>query len=381
MARPKSPFYTEDHDAIRQTVRRFVEREIVPHVDAWEQGRALPRELYRKAGEVGLLGFGFPEEHGGTPCDEFAKLVITEELCRPGAGGVVAGLGSHGIGLPPVARLGSPQLKAEVLPPVLAGEKIAALAITEPSGGSDVAGLRTTARRDGDCWVINGSKTFITSGMQADFITTAVRTGGEGMGGISLIVIPGDAPGLARTPLEKMGWWSSDTATLYFEDCRVPLGNLVGVENQGFAGIMGNFNSERLGIAAIAVGMAQVCYDEAVSWARQRETFGRPLVQRQVIRHKLVDMAQAIGATRAYLESIAWKVQHGQWPIAEVCMLKNQATQCLEHCAKEAVQILGGAGYIHGAKVERIYRETKVLSIGGGAEEIMKDLASKQLGL
>ena len=167
----------------------------------------------------------------------------------------------------------------------------------------------------------------------------------------------------------------------YFEDCRVPIGNLVGVENQGFAGIMGNFNSERLAIAAIAVGMSQVCYDEAVSWARQRETFGRPLVQRQVIRHKLVDMAQAIGATRAYVEAIAWKVSQGQWPIAEVCMLKNQATQCLELCAKEAVQILGGAGYIHGAKVERIYRETKVLSIGGGAEEIMKDLASKQLGL
>lgn len=381
MPRPQGPFITEEHEAIRQTVRRFVEREITPHVDAWEREHALPRALYRKAGEAGILGLGFPEGYGGTPCDEFAKIVMTEELCRPGAGGVVAGLGSHGIGLPPVVRLGSPALKAEVLPPVLAGEKIAALAITEPGGGSDVANLRTTARRDGDGWVVDGSKTFITSGMQADFITTAVRTGGPGMGGISLLVIPGDAPGLSRAPIEKMGWWSSDTATLYFEGCRVPLGHLVGVENQGFAGIMGNFNGERLGIAAIAVGMAQVCYDEAVAWARLRETFGRPLVQRQVIRHKLVDMAQHIGATRAYLEAVAWKVQQGQWPIAEVCMLKNQATQCLEHCAKEAVQILGGAGYVQGTKVERIYRETKVLSIGGGAEEIMKDLASRQLGL
>lgn len=376
-----SPYYTEEHDAIRQTVRRFVEREIIPHVDAWERERALPRELYRKAGELGLLGFGFPEEYGGTPCDQFGRIVITDELCRPGAGGLTAGLMSHGIGLPPVANLGSPALKAEVMPPVLRGEKISALAITEPSGGSDVANLRTTARRDGDHWVVNGSKTFITSGMQADYITTAVRTGGEGMGGISMIVIPGDAPGLARTPLEKMGWWCSDTATLYFEDCRVPAGNLVGAENQGFAGIMGNFNGERLSLAAMAVGFAQVCYDEAVAYARMRETFGRPLIARQVIRHKLVDMAQDIGATRAYLEAIAWRVQQGQWPIAEVCMLKNQATQCLEHCAKEAVQILGGAGYIHGAKVERIYRETKVLSIGGGAEEIMKDLASRQLRL
>lgn len=381
MPAPKSPFYTEEHDALRDTVRRFVEREIIPYVDQWERDGTLPRELYRKAGEVGLLGLGFPEEYGGTPCDQFAQIAASEELCRAGSGGLVAGLMSHGIGMPPVAKLGSPALKAELLPPVLRGEKIAALAITEPSGGSDVANLRTTARIDGDHWVINGSKTFITSGMQADFITTAVRTGGEGMGGISLVVIPGDAPGLSRTPLQKMGWWCSDTATLYFEDCRVPVGNLVGMVNQGFAGIMGNFNGERLGIAAIAVGMAQVCYDEAVSYARMRETFGKPLIARQVIRHKLVDMAQDIGATRAYLEAIAWRVQQGQWPIAEVCMLKNQATQCLEHCAKEAVQILGGAGYIQGAKVERIYRETKVLSIGGGAEEIMKDLASRQLGL
>lgn len=381
MPRTPSPYYTEDHDALRQTVRRFVERAIIPHVDQWERDEVLPRALYREAGEVGLLGLGFPEEYGGTPCDRFAELVVTDELCRAGSGGVVAGLMSHAIGMPPVARLGSDALKAELLPPVLRGEAIAALAITEPSGGSDVANLRTTARLDGDHWVVNGSKTFITSGMQADFITTAVRTGGEGMGGISLLVIPGDAPGLSRTPLRKMGWRCSDTATLYFEDCRVPAKNLVGTVNQGFAGIMGNFNGERLGIAATAVGMARVCYDEALAYARLRETFGRPLVQRQVIRHKLVDMAQHIGATRAYLEAIAWKVQQGQWPIAEVCMLKNQATQCLEHCAKEAVQILGGAGYIEGAKVERIYRETKVLSIGGGAEEIMKDLASRQLGL
>ena len=178
-----------------------------------------------------------------------------------------------------------------------------------------------------------------------------------------------------------MGWCSSDTATLYFEDCRVPRGHLVGPRDQGFAGIMANFNGERLHLATMAVGFAQVCYEEAVAYARQRQTFGRPLVTRQVIRHKLVDMAQDIGATRGYLEAVAWRVEQGQHPIAEVCMLKNQATQCLEHCAKEAVQILGGAGYIRGATVERIYRETKVLAIGGGAEEIMKDLASRQLGL
>lgn len=376
-----SPYYGEEHDALRETLRRFVDREIVPHVDAWERAGSLPRALYRKAGDVGLLGLGFPEAYGGIPGDRFAHIVATEQLCRCGAGGVVAGLMTHAIGLPPVVALGSAALKAEVIPPVLAGDKIAALAVTEPSGGSDVANLQTTARLDGDYWVVNGSKTFITSGMQADFLTTAVRTGGSGMGGISLLVIPGDAPGLARTPLDKMGWCSSDTATLYFEDCRVPAGNLVGPKDKGFAGIMSNFNGERLNIAAMAVGFAQVCYDEAVAYARERQTFGRPLVTRQVIRHKLVDMAQDIGATRAYLEAVAWRVQQGQHPIAELCMLKNQATQCMEHCAKEAVQIFGGAGYIRGAKVERIYRETKVLAIGGGAEEIMKDLASRQLGL
>lgn len=381
MAKPTSPYYTEDHHALRETVRKFVERDITPHVDAWERAKEFPRELYRKAADIGLLGLSFPEEYGGTPCDEFTRIVTTEELCRCGSGGVLAGMMSHGIGLPPVATLGSPELKQKVLPPVIEGEKICALAISEPGGGSDVASLKTTARRDGDHFIVNGSKTFITSGMRADFITTAVRTGGEGMGGISLLVIPGDAPGLDRTPLDKMGWWCSDTATLYFDDCRVPAENLVGIENQGFAGIMSNFNGERLGIAAMAYGFAQVCYDEAVAYARQRQTFGRPLIKRQVIRHKLVDMAQYISATKAYLEALTWRVQEGQWPIAEVCMLKNQATQCLEFCAKEAVQIFGGAGYISGAKVERIYRETKVLSIGGGAEEIMKDLASRQLGL
>jgi acyl-CoA dehydrogenase len=376
-----SLYYTEEHAALREQVRRFVQREITPYIETWEEAAEFPRELYAKAGELGLLGLGYPEEYGGTPCDPFHRIVATDEIAKAGSGGIVAGLMSHGIALPPIVALGSDELKARVLPPVLRGEKIAALAISEPDGGSDVASLRTTARRDGDHYVVNGSKTFITSGMRADFCTVAVRTGGPGMGGISLLVIEGGTPGFTRTPLSKMGWWCSDTATLYFEDCRVPVGNLVGEENSGFRGIMQNFNGERLAIASMAVAFAQVCYDEAVQWSRERVTFGKPLVHRQVIRHKLVDMAQRIGCTRAWLEQLAWRVQQGEWPIADVCMLKNAATQCVEFCAKEAVQIFGGAGFIRGQKVERIYRETKVLSIGGGAEEIMKELASKQMGL
>ncbi|MCC7385813.1 MAG: acyl-CoA dehydrogenase family protein [Deltaproteobacteria bacterium] len=377
---PPSPYYTVEHDAFRTTLRGFVSREIAPYAEAWDEAKTFPRELYRKAGEVGLLGLSFPEEHGGTPADPFYAIIACEELARPGAGGISASLMSHTIAVPPIARLGSRALQAKVIPSTLRGETIAALAITEPSGGSDVASLRTTARRDGDFFVVNGSKTFITSGIRADFYTVAVRTGGEGMGGISLLLIEKGTPGFSATPLEKMGWWASDTATLYFDGCRVPAANLIGEENQGFLGLMLNFNSERLGLAANACAFAQVCYEEAVAWAQERVTFGRPLITRQVIRHKLIDMRMRIESTKAFLESVAWLVMQGESPVPEICMLKNHAVECLEHCAGEAVQILGGAGYIRGAKCERIYRETKVLAIGGGASEIMKDLAARQLG-
>lgn len=376
-----SPFYTPEHEAFRDVVRRFVAREIEPHATEWDEAGEFPRSLYARAAEIGLLALGFPEEYGGVASDRFHAIIATQELTRAGAGGVCASLMSHTIGAPPIAKLGSGQLKARVLPAILSGEKISALAITEPSGGSDVANLRTTARRDGDDYVVRGEKTFITSGMRADYFTVAVRTGGPGMGGISLLLIERDRPGFTRTPLKKMGWWASDTATLHFDDCRVPAGNLIGTENAGFIGIMMNFNDERLGLAASSIGFAQVCLDEAIAYARTRETFGKPLTRHQVIRHKLVDMAQKIHASQAMLEMLAWRIDRGENPIAELCMLKNQATQTLAHCASEAVQIFGGAGFMRGAKVERIYREVKVNAIGGGAEEIMKDLASRQMGL
>ncbi|NVB40986.1 acyl-CoA dehydrogenase family protein [Pseudenhygromyxa sp. WMMC2535] len=375
------PGWSEDHEILRASIRAFVERELGPHVDAWEEAGEFPRALYRKAGDHGLLGLGFPEDFGGTPADSFTKLIIAEELCRPGAGGLVAGLMSHGIGLPPLLALGSPQLQAKVAPGVLRGEQVCALAITEPSGGSDVANLQTRARREGDHYIVDGSKTFITSGMRADWITTAVRTGEPGMQGISLLAIPGDAPGLSRTKLDKMGWWCSDTATLYFDACKVPAENLIGPENAGFMGIMVNFNGERMMLAAMALSLSRVCFEEALAWAQQRQTFGKPLVRHQVVRHKLVDMATAIRAVECVLDDLAWRIDKGEQPIAEVCMAKNLATQCVELCAKEGVQILGGAGFTRGTKCERIYRETKVLSIGGGAEEIMKELAARQLGL
>ena len=377
-----SQYYNEDHEAWRYALRQFIDREIAPYVDEWEEAGTFPRELYKKAAEIGLSKLGYPEQYGGVDKpDLFFDIVTSLELARVGGGGVHPSLNSHSIGLPPIVALGSDAMKARVVPEVVNGEKISALAITEPSGGSDVANLRTTARRDGDHYVVNGSKTFITSGIRADYYTVAVRTGGEGMSGISLLLVEKDTPGFTQTLLDKMGWWSSDTATLYFDNCRVPVENLVGPENKGFAGIMRNFNAERLNIAAMANGLAMVCMDEAVAWARERITFGHRLMEHQVIRHKIAEMAKRILATQALLEKVTWQMQQGEVPVAELSLLKVQSTETMEYCAREAVQIFGGMGFMRGNKVERIYREVRVYAIGGGSEEIMRDLAARQLAL
>ncbi|SFQ18069.1 acyl-CoA dehydrogenase family protein [Variovorax sp. 770b2] len=379
-----------DRAALADTVRRFAESEIAPHVQAWDDAGEFPRALYTRAAELGLLGLGYPEALGGTPASYALKLPAWIALARHGqSGGVLASLFSHNIGLPPVVLHASDAVRNEVVPCVLRGEKIAALAITEPGGGSDVAALRTTARRDGDHYVLNGEKTFITSGMRADWITVAVRTGeGRGAGGISMLLVPGDAIGLTRTRLTKMGWWCSDTAALHFADVRVPARYLLGNEGAGFRMVMGNFNGERIGLAAGALGFAQACLDEALAWSRERRTFGAALIEHQAVRHKLVDMRMRIASTEAWLEAVsaegdaheaAGRINAPEW-VAQVCMLKNHATQTLQFCADQAVQILGGMGFMRGTVSERIYREVKVMMIGGGAEEIMKELAARQLG-
>jgi len=395
-----------DIETLSYLVTRFATKEIAPHVQQWDSAGEFPRSLYTRAAQLGLLGLGYPEDLGGTPASQHMRNALTLAMARHGAsGGVFAGLFSHNIGLPPVLRHGSPELQREIVPPVLRGEKIAALAITEPGGGSDVAALRTKARRDGDDYVIDGEKVFITSGMRADTITVAVRTGegrdsfdelDDGSGtqrgarGISLIVVPGDSKGLSRTALHKMGWMCSDTAQLRFDSVRVPARYLIGEPGEGFKMIMGNFNAERLAMAVAALGFAQACYDEALDWARQRKTFGQSLVSHQVIRHKFVDMQMRMASTQAWVDALSDRADAGDeriggettanW-VAQVCMLKNHATQTMQFCADQAVQILGGMGYMQGTRSERIYREVKVMMIGGGAEEIMKDLAARQLGL
>ncbi len=380
-------YFDADHDAFRASLRDFVAREISPFVAEWDEAGTFPRELYRRAGAMGILGVGYDEIYGGTPADIFYHLIIAEEIARCGAGGVAASLLSHTIGLPPVADFGSPGLKQRIIPSILRGDTICALAITEPSGGSDVAALKTTAIRQGDHYVVNGEKVFITSGMRADYLTVAVRTDPDRQGpsGISVLLVDGDSPGLTRTELRKMGWWASDTARLHFDQVRVPVDHLIGVEHQGFKVIMQNFNGERLGMSAQACAYAQVCFEEALDWARERKTFGMSLSERQVVRHKLMDMYARIDAARCLIYDLAWRLREGQGDpaqlVARTCLAKVMSTQAMQMCADQAVQILGGMGFMRGLRSERIYREAKVMMIGGGAEEIMKDLAARQLGI
>ena len=333
----------------------------------------------------GYFARSIPKEYGGHGGDmDIIKLrIIAEEFAKSP---IPKPMGGQGIQMlvPTLLELGTEEQKQKFIPPVVRGEKIAALAMTEPSGGSDVASLKTRAVRKGDHFIVNGSKMFITSGMRADTYVVGVSTGGEGATGISVLVIEKDTPGFTQTPLKKMGWLSSDTAVLYFDDCKVPVENLIGGENSGWIGVMSNFSQERLGMAAGMNAYSQICIDEAVAWAKERKTFGKPLIDNQVIKHKLVDMNRAVKTSRAWTELLSWRVMNGESPIADLAMLKVHASKAMELCAREAMQILGGAGYLRAnsgpGKVERIYREVRVNAIGGGSEEIMYDLAARQLG-
>ncbi|MGP6462924.1 acyl-CoA dehydrogenase family protein [Pseudomonas parakoreensis] len=376
-------YFDPSHQMVRDSVRRFVEREILPDIDAWEEAESFPRELYLKAGAAGILGIGYPEALGGShEGDLFAKVAASEELMRCGSGGLVAGLGSLDIGLPPIVKWARPEVRERVVPQVLSGKKISALAITEPGGGSDVANLQTRAVRDGDVYLVSGSKTFITSGVRADFYTVAVRTGAPGFGGISLLLIEKGTPGFTvGRQLKKMGWWASDTAELFFDDCRVPVDNLIGAENMGFACIMGNFQSERLALALMANMTSQLALEEALKWAREREAFGKPIGKFQVIKHRLADMATALEVSREFTYRQAAKMAAGQSVIKEISMAKNVATDTSDRITREAVQILGGLGYMRESLVERLYRDNRILSIGGGTREVMNEIISKQMGL
>ncbi|OBG18416.1 acyl-CoA dehydrogenase [Mycolicibacterium celeriflavum] len=382
-----SIWHNPEREQLRKTVRAFAEREILPHVDEWERTGDLPRELHRKAGEAGLLGAGFPEAVGGGGGDGADAVVICEEMHHAGSpGGVFASLFTCGIAVPHMIASGDERLIDTYVRPTLRGEKIGSLAITEPGGGSDVGHLTTRAIRDGGPggfeYIINGAKTYITSGVRADYVVTAARTGGPGAAGVSLIVVDKDTPGFEVTrKLDKMGWRSSDTAELSYTDVRVPAANLVGAENTGFIQIAGAFVSERVGLAAQAYSSAQRCLDLTVEWCRNRETFGRPLISRQQVQNTLAEMARRIDVARVYTRHVVERQLAGETNlIAEVCFAKNTAVEAGEWVANQAVQLFGGMGYMSESEVERQYRDMRILGIGGGTTEILTSLAAKTLG-
>jgi acyl-CoA dehydrogenase len=377
------PLHESDtHEQIRAQARRFAQQEIAPNAHAWEEACEFPLSLYARAAEAGLLGLGYPEAYGGGGGDLLIVLAAAEELILHGKSvGTVVGMGSHGIAVPPILIAGTEEQKRRWVPPVVAGEKIGALAITEPAGGSDVARLGTRAVRDGDHYVVNGSKTFITSGTRAYCGTTAVRPGGPGHGGVSLLVIEKGTPGFTVSrKLDKMGWWASDTAELSFVDCRVPVGNLLGEENMGFLTIMRNFATERLLLAGNCVAIAELAYRESVAYARERVAFGKSLSGFQVIRHKLADMATRLAAARALTAEAAARHVRGEEIAGLAAMAKNAATDMCSAVCDDAVQIHGGYGYMREYVVERLFRDARLYPIGGGTREIMNEIISKTEG-
>ncbi|MER2084672.1 acyl-CoA dehydrogenase family protein [Rhodococcus sp. (in: high G+C Gram-positive bacteria)] len=374
---------TPERLALRETVRGFVNQEILPHLTQWERDGEIPRELHRKAGALGLLGASAPESAGGEGGDAVDSIVICEEMHQAGAsGGLFASLFTCGIAVPHLIAAGDEAQIEKWVKPTLRGDKIGSLAITEPGGGSDVGHLTTTAKRDGDHYVVNGAKTFITSGVRADFVVTAVRTGGPGAGGVSLLVIEkGTAGFTVSRKLEKMGWRASDTAELSFVDARVPVENLVGAENSGFAQIAQAFVSERVALAAQAYASAERCLELTLEWCRARETFGRPLISRQAVQNTVTEMARKIDVAKVYTHSVIERYMAGDGDlIAEVCFAKNTAVETGEWVANQAVQLFGGLGYMQESEVERQYRDMRILGIGGGTTEILTGLAAKRLG-
>ena len=381
--RPPSPWLTDAHLQWRQRVRAFVMQEIEPQLDQWEASGTFPDSLYETAARAGMLGVGFPSQLGGhtEDADPYYRMLFAEELHRPGSGVVFADLATHWIALPPVVQFGAPELRESVVRPVLAGARRMAFAVTEPGGGSDAGALQTRAERRDAEWLVNGSKTLISGALRADFILTAVRTGGPGAGGISLLLVDAVSPGLERRVVPGLRWYNSSIGTLEFRDVHVPLDRLIGPENRGFAALARQFNVERLSGIAATLAMSRTAVAEAIAWAQQREAFGHRLVEHQAVRHKLVDLVRAIRVAYAFLDQCVWRLQRGETVVADIAMLKVQATRTLERCARESMHVLGGRAYTGPTRIERIYREARIFALGGGTEEILDDLAARQLGL
>lgn len=377
-----SNMVSDENAQIRETFTKFARREIEPFAHEWEEAGEFPRELYKKAGEAGLLGLAFPEHAGGSAGGAMATLMSIEGLMRGGSTGVTVGIGSLNIALPPIVMAGDKEQIDRFVRPTIAGDMIASLAITEPGTGSDVAGVKTRAVRDGDHYVINGSKLFITSGCRADILVALCRTGEDAHGGLTFFVIEKDMPGVSVSrALKKTGWWASDTAELAFDDVRVPLANRVGPEGSGFIAVMQNFQMERIALAGYGYMTALIACEEARRYSKERSAFGRPIAGFQVTRHKLADMFTRTLAAQTLAYQVAHQIDAGTMPIAEVSMAKNLCAETAMSVTYDAVQIFGGMGYMRETLVERLSRDARLLPIGGGTQEVMKEIISKQLDL
>lgn len=379
--RPPSPFVADRHQAWRREVRAFVEAEIAPHLAAWDAAASFPDALYERAAAAGILGMGFPQALGGTGegVDLYHRIIFAEEFFRHGSGVVFADLATHWISLPPVLAGGNAQLVEEVARPVLAGTRRIAFAATEPSGGSDVGAIATTAERRGDVYVVNGSKALVSGALRADYVLAAVRTGAAGVKGLSLLLIDVQSPGVSREPSPNLGWYSRSNGSLRFEQVEVPVSRLIGAENGGFAPLAGQFNVERFSGIAATLAMTRSALAEAIAWARERRAFGARLIDHQVLRHKLVHMLERVNAAYACLDVLVWRFERGEQAVAELAMLKVHCTQLLETCSRECLQVLGGRAYTADSRLERIHREGRLFAIGGGTEEVLRDLVARQL--
>lgn len=373
-------YFTEEHDLFRQSFRAFLEKEVVPNIPKWEKERRTPRSIYKRFGEMGYLGLDIPEAYGGTDLDTFYGVVYGEEMIRVNSGGFNTAIGAHsGMALKHLSAEGNEAQKQKYLVPGVKGELIGCLAITEPSGGSDVAQLKTKAVKKGDYYLINGSKTFISNGVYSDFIIAAVRTGGEGASGVSLVIIDRDMPGVSANKLEKLGWHASDTGEIHFDDVKVPVANLLGEEGRGFAYIMQHFISERLSMALIGVCQAQLAIDYALKYTAEREAFGRPINKFQTLRHRLAQLSAETMMNRAFVYSLFKRYEDGDYIVKEAAMAKLVATQLSDKVCYECMRMFGGYGYMEDYPMARLLRDSQLGTIGGGTSEILCEIISKMM--
>lgn len=373
-------FFTEEHELFRQSIRAFLEKEVRPHIEQWEVDGEIPRHIYKRFGDMGFMGVTYPEKYGGMDLDIFYSVVYTEEMTRMNSGGFCTSIGAHaGLALAHMDAEGTEAQKQKYLTAGLKGDLIGCLAITEPGGGSDVASLTTKAARDGDHFVINGSKTFISNGVLSDYIVAAVRTGDPGAKGISMIIIDRDTPGVSATKLKKLGWHASDTGEIAFDNVRVPVENLLGEENKGFFYIMQHFASERLAMALIGVAQAQLAIDLAIEYMAQREAFGRPISKFQVLRHRIAQLSSEVMANRAFVYTLYRRFQDGDYIIKEAAMAKLVGTQLSDKVCYECMRIFGGYGYMESYPMARLLRDSQLGTIGGGTSEVLCEIIAKMM--